>query len=89
MNYFEPFTYFDKGTMATIGKSRAVMEFGKLTMKGFPAWLAWCFVHLLFLVMFRNRVFVMMDWIHCYFTGQRGARIIKDEFKKDLHGDIR
>lgn len=77
-----PFKYLDKGIMATIGKSKAVLEFRKLTMAGFPAWMAWCFIHLLFLVMFRNRVFVMFDWLHSYFTGQRGARLIKDDFKR-------
>jgi len=78
----DPFKYIDKGTMATIGKSKAVLEFHQFTMAGFPAWLAWCFIHLLFLVKFRNRVFVMFDWLHSYLTGERGARLIKDDFKK-------
>ena len=76
------FKYFDKGIMATIGMRKAIMEKGKFTMAGFSAWLAWCFVHLLSLVKFRSRIFVLMDWVNCYFTGQRGARIIKDEFRK-------
>ncbi len=78
----DPFKYIDKGTMATIGKSKAVLEFRQITMAGFPAWLAWCFIHLLFLVQFRNRVFILFDWLHSYLTGERGARLIKDDFKK-------
>jgi NADH dehydrogenase len=76
------FKYFDKGSMATIGMRKAVLEVGNVTMAGFSAWAAWCFVHLLSLVMFRSRILVLIDWINCYFTGQRGARIIKDDFRK-------
>ena len=70
-----PFKYFDKGTMATIGRSAAVAKIGKLEFSGFFAWLAWLFVHLLFLVGFRNKVAVLLQWTYSYFTYRRGARI--------------
>lgn len=73
----DPFHYYDKGTMATIGKSKAVLQLGSLRMSGFIAWCAWCVVHLLFLVLFRNRVFIFFDWVYNYITEQRGARLIK------------
>ncbi len=70
------FEYFDKGTMATIGRSRAIAEMKGITMSGFFAWLAWLFVHLWFLIGFRNRVAVMLTWIWSYLTYGRGARLI-------------
>lgn len=71
-----PFKYWDKGTMATIGRSAAVAEVGKFKFSGLPAWLTWLFVHLVFLVGFRNRLIVFIQWIYSYFTYQRGARLI-------------
>lgn len=71
------FEYIDKGTMATIGKSKAVMQVAGLEFTGLFAWLSWCFVHLLFLVKFRNKLFIFWDWVYSYFTGQRGSRLIK------------
>lgn len=73
------FEYFDKGTMATIGKSSAVLEFKKIKMTGFFAWIAWCFVHLLFLVKFRNKIIVFIEWVFYYFSNSRGSRIIKGD----------
>lgn len=73
----DPFRYLDKGTMATIGKSKAVMQVGKFRLTGIFAWLSWCLVHLLFLVLFRSRVFIFFDWVYNYITEQRGARLIK------------
>jgi NADH dehydrogenase len=70
------FKYWDKGTMATIGRSAAVAEVGRLKFSGFPAWMAWLLVHLIFLIGFRNKVAVMLQWIYSYFTYKRGARII-------------
>lgn len=70
------FIYFDKGTMATIGRSRAVAKIGHLEFSGFTAWLSWLFVHLVFLVGFRNRLAVFFQWVYSYFTFKRGARII-------------
>ena len=72
----ERFEYFDKGMMATIGRSRAVAVTGKLQMKGLLAWLAWLFVHLWYLVGFKNRVFVLLSWIWSYILYRRGARLI-------------
>ncbi len=72
----QPFHYHDKGTMATIGRSAAVAKIGRLEFSGFPAWLAWLGVHLLFLVGFRNKVTVLFQWFYSYLTYKRGARII-------------
>jgi NADH dehydrogenase len=71
-----PFKYWDKGTMATIGRSAAVAKLGAMELTGFPAWLAWLGVHLIFLVGFRNRAAVLLQWMYSYFTYKRGARII-------------
>lgn len=71
-----PFKYWDKGTMATIGRSAAVAEIGKVKFSGLLAWLAWLFIHLYFLIGFRNRLAVMLSWAYSYFTYKRGARII-------------
>jgi NADH dehydrogenase len=71
-----PFKYWDKGTMATIGRSAAVAQIGKLKLSGYPAWLAWLFVHLIFLVGFRNRTAVLFQWAYSYFSNRRSARII-------------
>lgn len=70
------FHYLDKGSLATIGRAAAVAEFGKIHISGFVAWLAWLFVHILFLIGFRNRVLVMIQWAWSYFTYERGARLI-------------
>src|ERR1051325_4142174 len=72
------FEYFDKGTMATIGRSAAVAQAGPFKFSGFIAWLAWLFVHLVFLVGFRNKTAVLLDWAYSYFAYKRGARIITD-----------
>lgn len=71
-----PFSFFDKGSMATIGKSKAIVSVGKLQFGGFFAWLAWCFIHIVYLVGFRNRISVMMRWVYIFFTGSRGVRLI-------------
>lgn len=70
------FKYRDKGSMATIGRSAAVAEIGRMRFSGFPAWLAWLFVHLIFLVGFRNKLAVMLEWFYSYCTYRRGARIV-------------
>jgi NADH:ubiquinone reductase (H+-translocating) len=70
------YTYFDKGNMATIGRSAAVASAHGLSFRGFIAWLMWLVVHLLFLVGFRNRVIVLWQWMYSYFTYRRGARVI-------------
>ena len=71
-----PFRYFDKGTLATIGRNRAVAQFGSLHVSGFPAWFLWVFVHLMYLVEFENRMLVFVQWVYDYFTRNRGARLI-------------
>lgn len=85
----KPFRYVDKGTMATIGKTKAVGMFGSLQFSGFIAWLGWCFVHIFFLIGFRHRVIVLMQWLFSYFSSQRGARLINrsldEEFARDIH----
>jgi NADH dehydrogenase len=70
------FKYRDKGSMATIGRSRAVAQVGKLQMTGFLAWLAWLTVHIFYLIDFRNRVVVLLDWTYAYFKYRRGSRLI-------------
>jgi NADH dehydrogenase len=70
------FIYFDKGIMATIGRSSAVAVSKGIKMTGFIAWMAWLFIHLLFLIGFRNKLFVMMQWLYAYTTWRRGARIM-------------
>lgn len=72
----KPFAYFDKGSMATIGKMKAIAVIGKFKTSGFFAWLIWAFVHILFLIGFRNRFGVIVEWIATIFTGERGARLI-------------
>jgi NADH:ubiquinone reductase (H+-translocating) len=71
-----PFRYWDRGTMATIGRSAAVAWIGRLQFSGWFAWLAWLFVHLIFLIGFRNKLAVLLQWTYSYFTYKRGARII-------------
>jgi len=74
-----PFRYWDKGSMATIGRSRAVLEAGKIRMSGFIAWLAWLFIHILYLARFENRVLVLFQWGWNYATRNRTARLITGE----------
>jgi NADH dehydrogenase len=72
----DKFEYFDKGTMATIGRNRAVADAGFMRFSGLPAWLAWLFVHIIFLVGFRNKLLVLINWTLAYVTYGRGARLI-------------
>jgi NADH dehydrogenase len=71
-----PFHYFDKGTLATIGRNKAVAAFGRLHISGPIAWFVWLFVHLMYLVEFDNRLLVLIEWIYDYITRNRGARLI-------------
>jgi NADH dehydrogenase len=73
-----PFRYVDYGNLATIGRKAAVADFGWVRLTGFPAWLLWTFAHLWFLVGFRNRVVVFIDWAWAYATFDRGARLITE-----------
>jgi len=70
------FHYFDKGSLATIGRAAAVAQFGKIHISGFVAWLSWLFVHIFFLIGFRNRIIVLIQWAWSYLTYERGARLI-------------
>ncbi len=72
------FRYRDKGLMATIGKHRAIARTGKLNLTGYVAWLAWLFVHLIYLIGFKNRVFVLVQWAWSYLFSKRGARLITE-----------
>jgi len=72
-----PFRYVDKGSFATIGRGAAVGDvFGKLQLSGFPAWVAWLLIHIFFLIGFRNRLLVLLQWAYSYLTYRRGARLI-------------
>jgi NADH dehydrogenase len=76
-----PFHYVDKGSLATIGRAAAVAEVGPIKTEGFFAWLIWLFIHILYLVGFRNRIFVLAQWGWMYFRYERGARLITGEIK--------
>jgi NADH dehydrogenase len=73
-----PFRYRDFGMLAIIGRSRAVAQFGRIKLSGRPAWLLWCFAHIYFLIGFRNRLVVMLNWAWNFITFRRGARLITD-----------
>jgi NADH dehydrogenase len=77
-----PFKYFDKGSMATVGRNRAVMESKGIKMGGFIAWLAWLLVHVMTLIGFRNKLTVLLGWLYNYFTYDRTLRLIIRPFKK-------
>jgi len=71
-----PFRYRDRGQLATIGRSAAVAVFGRIRLWGYPAWIMWLLAHIYFLIGFRNRIVVMIDWAWAYWTFQRYARIV-------------
>ena len=77
----EDFSYWDKGNLATIGRAAGVADFGKFHISGFLAWLSWLFIHIFFLIGFRNRVVVMISWAWSYFTYERGARLITGDMR--------
>jgi NADH:quinone reductase (non-electrogenic) len=79
----EQFRYFDKGTMATIGRNKAVADLKFVHLSGLPAWLAWLFVHIIFLVGFRNRLLVLFQWAWAYLTFDKGARLITRNFQSE------
>jgi NADH dehydrogenase len=74
-----PFAYLDKGQMATIGRSRAVVQTGALRIGGLFAWLAWLVIHIYYLSGFKNRLFVLIQWAYSYLTFARGARLIVEK----------
>lgn len=77
------FWYFDKGSLATIGRNKAVADLKLVHLSGLPAWLAWLFVHIIFLVGFRNRLAVLFQWAWAYFTFNKGARLITRNFQSE------
>ncbi|MQA90731.1 MAG: NAD(P)/FAD-dependent oxidoreductase [Gemmatimonas sp.] len=80
----KPFRYRDRGTMATIGRGAAVCDIRGVELHGLIAWLAWIFIHIFYLIGFRNRIAVMMDWAWAYLSWQRGARLITGPVGADL-----
>ncbi|WP_108870168.1 NAD(P)/FAD-dependent oxidoreductase [Aquimarina aquimarini] len=76
-----PFSYFDKGSMATIGRNKAVVDIGKFKFGGFFAWFVWMFIHLWFLVGFRNRFVTFFNWVYNYINYDKAARLIVRPFK--------
>jgi len=72
----EPFHYFDKGNLATLGRAAAVADLNWLRLSGLPAWLIWLFVHLLYIVEFKNRLLILLQWAYLYVTYDRSARLI-------------
>lgn len=79
----KPFVYFDKGSMATIGRNKAVCDIKKFRFQGVFAWFVWMFVHLFFLIGFRNRMVVFINWVYNYIRFDREARLIIRPFKRD------
>jgi NADH:ubiquinone reductase (H+-translocating) len=77
------FRYFDKGSMATIGRNKAVADLKFFHLSGRPAWLAWLFVHIIFLVGFRNRLLVLFQWAWAYLSFDKGARLITRNFQSE------
>src|SRR5204862_5852930 len=77
------FRYWDKGSMATIGRNKAVADLNFVHLSGLPAWLVWLFVHIIFLVGFRNRLAVLFQWAWAYFTFNKGARLITRNFQSE------
>jgi NADH dehydrogenase len=75
----QPFRYKDRGTLATIGRAAAVADLGRFRFSGYPAWLIWTFVHILWLIGFRNRFIVLFEWAWAYVTYQRAVRLITGE----------
>ena len=79
----QPFHYWDKGNIATIGRNKAVADLKFMHLSGLPAWVAWLFVHIIFLVGFRNRLLVLFQWAWAYFTFDKGARLITRNFQSE------
>ena len=82
----QPFHYADRGSLATIGRAAAVADLRRVLLSGFTAWLIWLFIHLMYLVGFRNRLLVFVEWMWNYFTYRRGVRLIINYGEQDKHG---
>ncbi|GFZ98800.1 NAD(P)/FAD-dependent oxidoreductase [Okeania sp. KiyG1] len=74
-----PFHYTDYGSLAVIGRNQAVVQYRKIRFSGFPAWVAWLFIHVFYMIEFDNQLIVMIQWAWSYFTGQGGARLITEK----------
>ena len=72
----QPFSYADKGSMATIGRNKAVADLNRVKIQGFTAWLIWMFIHLVSLIGFKNKFFVLLSWIFSYFSYDKSNRLI-------------
>jgi NADH dehydrogenase len=72
----QPFRYRDLGNLAVLGRAAAIAELPRVRLRGFPAWVFWCFIHIFKLIGFQNRVLVMFEWAWAYLTLERGARLI-------------
>ena len=84
-----PFRYRSRGNLAVIGRAAAVADLGWLRFTGYPAWLLWLFVHIMYLVEFGNRLLVFVQWSHGYFTRKRGARLITEQDEPECeHGSL-
>ena len=81
------FTYFDKGTMATVGRGKAVLESKWLRLSGFPAWVVWALVHIVFLVGFRSRIAAMWGWLWAYLLFSANNEIITKPLTRDEEAD--
>ena len=84
----QDFKYWDKGAMATIGKNKAIVEAGRFKLTGFIAWLAWLFVHVISLIGFKNRLYVLSEWFWAYLTRERSARLITGD-AEELEAAVR
>jgi NADH dehydrogenase len=81
----QPFRYWNKGDLAVIGRSRAIADLGKVRFTGLFAWFFWLTLHIMYLVGFRNRLSVLVQWAYSYFTYQRGVRLITN---LERHGEL-
>ncbi len=84
----KPFKYFDKGSMATIGRNKAVVDIGKLKFGGFLAWFVWMFIHLIFLVGFRNKIITLFNWVYSYINFDKASRLIITPFKAKEYKNV-
>jgi NADH dehydrogenase len=84
-----PFRYRDYGSLATIGRNAAVAQLQRVRLWGFPAWFTWLFAHVYFLIGFRNRIVVLLDWAWAYISFQRSARVIIEGIVRAKDGALR
>ena len=82
----EAFVYWDKGAMAIVGRSSAIVEYGKMKVTGFLAWLMWLFIHVLFLIGFRSKASVLMNWAWSFVTDKPGARVYSPRSSEFIQG---